>query len=181
MFDKQKGTTRQGGAESAAAADDSRVAAPATTPPGSSSSGKGGAALIGATITIKGDVVGDENLMIEGKVEGSVTLNTHELTIGQSGQVQADITAKNIRIDGEVKGDIAGREKVIISRTGNVTGNIVAPRVTLEDGAKFKGRIDMDPSSVSQESGPLERAGTASKPAGEPRADKDSTPGATGS
>lgn len=174
MFDKQKGTNRQGGVESgSSAADDSKTSAPASPAPSSPPSGKGGAALIGATITIKGDVVGDENLMVEGKVEGSVTLNTHELTIGQSGQVQADITAKNIRIDGQVKGDIAGREKVIISRTGNVTGNIVAPRVTLEDGAKFKGRIDMDPSSVPQE-------GASAKPAAEPKVDKDTAAGTGG-
>lgn len=103
-------------------------------------------AMIGASIKIKGDVVGDENLVIEGEVDGQVTLNNHELTIGESGKVTADLRAKTIRIDGSVTGDIDGQELVIVSKSGRVLGNIVAPRVTLEDGAQFKGSIDMSPS-----------------------------------
>ncbi|MCV6604376.1 MAG: polymer-forming cytoskeletal protein [Porticoccaceae bacterium] len=102
-------------------------------------------AMIGSTIHIKGDVSGGENLVIDGKVDGTIELSTHELSVGQSGVVKADITAKTVRIDGEVQGDISGHEKVTISKSGNVRGNIIAPRVTLEDGAKFKGSIDMDP------------------------------------
>jgi len=101
--------------------------------------------VIGQTIQIKGTVTGNENLVIEGKVEGSVDLSQNDLTIGQSGQVTADLVAKTVKIDGQVTGDISGQEKVIVSKTGKVQGNITAPRVTLEDGAKFKGAIDMDP------------------------------------
>ncbi len=101
--------------------------------------------MIGPTIKIKGDISGDENLVIEGKVEGTVNLKGHDLSVGQSGVVQADIAASIVRIDGEVTGDISGAEKVVVSMNGRVKGNIVAPRVTLEDGAKFKGSIDMDP------------------------------------
>ncbi|MBV1904704.1 MAG: polymer-forming cytoskeletal protein, partial [Pseudomonadales bacterium] len=67
----------------------------------------------------------------------------------KSGKVTADIMAKVVKIEGEVTGDIAGDEKVVISSTGRVRGNIVAPRMTLEDGAKFKGSIDMDPEESS--------------------------------
>lgn len=102
-------------------------------------------AMIGSTIVVKGDVRGGENLIVDGTVEGSIELSSHELSIGQSGRVNANITAKSVRIDGEVQGDITGHEKVTISKSGKVQGNIVAPRVTLEDGAKFKGSIDMDP------------------------------------
>ncbi len=102
-------------------------------------------AVIGSTIKIKGEVSGDENLVIEGSVEGSVELSGHDLTIGQKGQVKANLAAKTVRVDGQVTGDISGTEKVIITKSGRVLGNIVAPRVTLEDGAKFKGSIDMDP------------------------------------
>ncbi|WIO73285.1 polymer-forming cytoskeletal protein [Porticoccaceae bacterium LTM1] len=102
-------------------------------------------AMIGSTIVVKGEVRGGENLIVDGTVEGSIELSNHELSIGQSGRVNANITAKSVRIDGEVQGDITGHEKVTISKSGNVQGNIVAPRVTLEDGAKFKGSIDMDP------------------------------------
>ena len=101
--------------------------------------------MIGSTIKINGDITGDENLVIEGKVEGTVNLDGHELSVGQSGEVSANISASIVRIDGQVTGDIAGSEKVVVSKNGRVKGNIVAPRVTLEDGAKFKGSIDMDP------------------------------------
>ncbi len=105
--------------------------------------------MIGPSIVIKGSVSGDEDLVIQGQVEGSVELGSHEVSVGQSGRVNADITAKVVRIDGEVAGDIRGHEKVVISKSGNVRGNIVAPRVTLEDGAIFKGSIDMDPGEES--------------------------------
>jgi cytoskeletal protein CcmA (bactofilin family) len=105
----------------------------------------GRAAVIGPRIRINGDVSGDENLIIEGQVEGKVNLGEFRVDVGASGQVKADIVAKVVKVDGAVHGDIHGSEKVIISRTGNVRGNIKAPRMTLEDGAKFKGSIDMDP------------------------------------
>ncbi|MCH8140273.1 MAG: polymer-forming cytoskeletal protein [Proteobacteria bacterium] len=105
-------------------------------------------AVIGSKIEIKGDIIGDENLIIEGKVDGTVEVRSKDLLIGQSGQVNANVTARIVKIDGTVKGDITGIEKVTISKTGKVLGNIVAPRVTLEDGAKFKGSIDMDPNEA---------------------------------
>lgn len=105
----------------------------------------GRAAVIGPGIHINGDINGDENLLIEGRVDGKIQLDSHQVDIGQGGKVKADITAKVIRISGKVRGDLNGIEKVVISRTGNVHGNIKAPRMTLEDGAIFKGSIDMDP------------------------------------
>ena len=113
------------------------------TPNAPTTSGR--SALIGAGIRINGDISGDENLVIEGKVDGKIRLDLNQVDVGQSGQVNADITARVIKIAGEVRGDITGTEKVIISSSGNVHGNIVAPRMTLEDGAIFKGSIDMDP------------------------------------
>lgn len=101
--------------------------------------------MIGPSIVIKGEVSGEEDLLIQGKVEGRIHLNGNQVSIGDSGEVRADVHAKVIKIDGKVTGDISASEKVIISKTGNVHGNIVAPRVTLEDGALFKGSIDMDP------------------------------------
>ncbi len=101
--------------------------------------------MIGPSITIKGEVIGEEDLLIQGKVEGTINMKNQELSVGESGQVIADISARVITVDGEVTGDIAGSEKVVVSKSGNVKGNIVAPRVTLEDGAIFKGSIDMDP------------------------------------
>ncbi len=101
--------------------------------------------MIGPSIHIKGTVSGDEDLLIQGKVEGTIDLGDHEVAVGQSGKVTADIKAKTVKIEGEVAGDVTGSEKVVIAKSGRVRGNIVAPRVTLEDGAIFKGSIDMDP------------------------------------
>jgi cytoskeletal protein CcmA (bactofilin family) len=106
-------------------------------------------AMIGPSITIKGEVTGEEDLLIHGKVEGTINLSGNQLSIGESGQVCADIKAKIVKIDGKVTGDITGIEKVVISKSGNVKGNIIAPRVTLEDGAVFKGSIDMDPAGAA--------------------------------
>ena len=105
----------------------------------------GGKTMIGSTVVIDGNITSAEDLIIEGKVSGTITATGHEVTVGQSGQLKANINAKIVRIEGKVEGDISGGEKVIISKTGNVLGNLDAPRVTLEDGAKFKGSIEMDP------------------------------------
>jgi cytoskeletal protein CcmA (bactofilin family) len=111
-------------------------------------------AMIGKTIKIKGSISGDENLIIEGTVDGSIDLPKNDLTIGESGHVTANLTAKVIKVDGQVTGDMSGSEKVVVSKTGRVKGNIIAPRVTLEDGAKFKGSIDMDPGENTASSAP---------------------------
>lgn len=105
--------------------------------------------MIGPSIIIKGEVSGEEDLLIQGKVEGTIHMANNEVSVGESGQVSADIKARVARVDGEVNGDITANEKVVISKSGNVRGNIVAPRVTLEDGAIFKGSIDMDPAVTS--------------------------------
>ena len=101
--------------------------------------------MIGPSIKIKGEVSGDEDLIVQGQVEGTIKLKNHQVFLGESGKVTADIEAKVVKIDGEVTGDVHGIENVVISKLGHVRGNIIAPRVTLEDGAVFKGSIDMDP------------------------------------
>jgi cytoskeletal protein CcmA (bactofilin family) len=128
--------------------------------------------MIGPSIVIKGSVTGDEDLLVEGTVEGTIELRKHAVSVGTSGRVNADIHAKVIRIDGEVSGDVNGSEKVVISKSGNVRGNIVAPRVTLEDGAIFKGSIDMDPGDPVPKKSPL----AAAQPANT-TADEDIAPG----
>jgi len=163
MFDKRKDSNQQGPKAhfDAGLSDLSTNKAPQTS---------GRAAVIGSRIKINGDITGDEDLAIEGKVDGKIDLGNHRVDIGQAGQVHADIQAKVIKIEGEVRGDVTGIEKVIISRTGNVQGNIVAPRLTLEDGAKFKGSIDMDPGEPEVKE--------ASKPAVKPAAKHEAKPAA---
>jgi len=106
---------------------------------------KSTAMAVGASIRIKGDVTGDEDLIIQGHVDGTISLKGHNVTISKSAKVKANIEASQIIIEGELSGDMKGDEKVVIRETGNVYGNIVAPRVTLEDGAMFKGSIEMEP------------------------------------
>lgn len=101
-------------------------------------------ASIGPSITIHGDVTGDEDLVVSGTVEGTVNLKEHSLVIGKNGHVMANITARMIRVDGEVKGELRAGERVVIKPTGNVNGDIRSPRVVLEEGCRFKGSVDME-------------------------------------
>lgn len=100
-------------------------------------------AVIGPTIVIKGDLTGEEDLLIEGRVEGKIELRRHGVTVGKNGRIKADIYAKIINIEGTVEGNLYGEEQLVVRQSGSVHGNIVAPRVALEDGSNFKGSIDM--------------------------------------
>jgi cytoskeletal protein CcmA (bactofilin family) len=100
-------------------------------------------ALIGPTIDIKGNLSGDEDLLVEGQIEGKIELRQHGVTIGKSGRVKADIHGRTIVVQGEVHGNLYGEEQIILRQTSTVRGNLLAPRVTLEDGSNFKGSIDM--------------------------------------
>jgi len=108
-------------------------------------------ATIGPSISIKGDLSGEEDLVIQGRVEGKVDLKQNNVTIGKNGRVKADIYGKLISVEGEVEGNLHGMDQIIVRTSGNVRGNISAPRVTLEDGAKFKGSIDMDPKATDRQ------------------------------
>ncbi len=107
------------------------------------SKGGRGSATIGPSITIKGDVTGDEDLVIEGRIEGTVTLKKHNVVVGPEGNVRASVHGRSVTVEGEVSGDLHGQEQVVLRKTAKVEGNIKAPRVTLEDGARFRGGIDM--------------------------------------
>ncbi len=107
-------------------------------------------ASIGTSITINGDVTGEENLVVEGVIEGTVNLKDNNLVISENGRLTANINARIIRVDGEVKGELRGTEQIIISPTGQVSGDIRAPRVVLEDGCQFKGSIDMEHDKQAQ-------------------------------
>ena len=99
---------------------------------------------IGQSIHIKGELTGNEDLTIEGKVEGKIFLKDHNLTIGANGKVTAEVQAKTVMVVGEVIGNIVADDKVEVAASGTMRGDISAPRVVLADGAKFKGTIDMD-------------------------------------
>jgi len=102
-------------------------------------------ATIGPSIFIKGDLSGEEDLVIEGRVEGKVDLKQNNVTVGKNGKVKADVFGRVVTIEGEVDGNVIAREQAILRQSGAIRGNITAPRVVLEDGSRFKGSIDMEP------------------------------------
>jgi cytoskeletal protein CcmA (bactofilin family) len=102
-------------------------------------------AVIGPTITVKGEISGKEDLEIQGTLEGTIKMKKHRVTVGDKGRIKADVHAKSIHVAGEVEGNLFGDDEVVLRESGKLLGNITAARVTLEDGSKFKGSIDMEP------------------------------------
>ena|SRR5215212_1449006 len=143
---------------------------PVTSAPNPSPEPKrsGDRATIGASIIIKGDLSGGEDLVIEGRVEGKVDLKQHNVTIGRSGRVKADVFGKVITIEGEVDGNVFAQEQAILRQAGAIRGNITAPRVILEDGSRFKGSIDMEGKEGSSSRHGSDRPQSVDKQAGEP-------------
>jgi cytoskeletal protein CcmA (bactofilin family) len=133
------------GAPEAGPRPESSPARTESSPPRSSAPSSRDAAVIGPSIHIDGDVRGEEDLLIEGEVSGTVNLKNNSLTIGPNGKVHADVYAHSIYVDGLCEGDLFGSERVNVRKSATVRGNITSPRVSLEDGAKFKGAIEMDP------------------------------------
>src|SRR6476660_10296573 len=100
-------------------------------------------ATIGKSLVIKGEVTGSESLYIDGRVEGSVNLPGNRVTVGRNGQVQANINAKEVVVLGKVKGNVTASDRVDIRNEGSLGGDVVCQRISIEDGAWFKGSIDI--------------------------------------
>lgn len=126
-----------------------------------------GAAVIGPSIHIEGDLRGEEDLVIEGEVKGTVKLKSNSVTIGARGKVAADVYAHTIYVEGSMKGDLFAAERISIRKNAQVRGNITSPRVSLEDGAHFKGSIEMDAESEALKSafGDTRQKAAAARPA----------------
>jgi cytoskeletal protein CcmA (bactofilin family) len=123
----------------------SRAAAPASSAdyPNRAPATAGDQATIGKALFIKGEITGTESLFIDGKVEGTISLPGNRVTVGRNGQVASNITAREIVIMGKVRGDVAASDRVDIRAEGALTGNVTAARISIEDGAFFKGGIDI--------------------------------------
>ena len=130
--------------------------APPSSPRAQSASGE--QTRIGPSVALRGTLQCEEDLRIEGRVEGEISVPNHRVVIGSSGHVEADVRGRVVEVDGRVVGDLVGSERVVVAASGNVEGNIKAPRVSLENGAQCKGSIDMDPGarsdSAAQRKGP---------------------------
>jgi cytoskeletal protein CcmA (bactofilin family) len=104
-------------------------------------------ARIGAYITIKGDVFSAEDLTIQGRVEGTIAVRDHTLTIGAGAAIQAGLSARMVRISGAVTGDVIATELLEIRETGSVDGDLTAPRLAIREGAVLRGHIDTGPAA----------------------------------
>jgi cytoskeletal protein CcmA (bactofilin family) len=105
--------------------------------------------VLGKTLFLKGDLAADEDLVLHGRVEGSIT-HTENLTIGVDGMVIGDIQARVITIKGTVEGDVSASESVVIAPSAVVTGDVIAPRINLVEGAKFNGAVRMPSPATSE-------------------------------
>ena len=117
---------------------------PAARPAGGATQAAvGEQATIGKSLVIKGEVSGSESLYIDGKIEGTINLAGNRVTVGRNGQVSANITAREIVVLGKVRGNMTASDRVDIRSEGSLTGDVAAQRISIEDGAFFKGGIDI--------------------------------------
>jgi cytoskeletal protein CcmA (bactofilin family) len=123
-------------------------------------------ATLGAGLTIKGQISGEEDLRIDGKVEGGISLKGQRLTVGQNGEIVSDVHAREVIVYGKVRGNLHAGDRVEVKKDGSVIGNITAGRILFEDGAYLKGQIEIERNgkskshAVAQE---LETVGAGSK------------------
>jgi cytoskeletal protein CcmA (bactofilin family) len=125
-----------------------RSAEPARAPDAKAAEPASRASVLGPTLKFRGELSAQEDLIVQGSVEGSIT-HTQSLTIGTDGTMKGDVRARVIVIDGKVEGDLYATESVSIRATAKVKGNVFAPRVGISEGAFFQGQIDMQPSGAA--------------------------------
>ncbi len=125
-------------------------------------------ATIGQSIVFKGELTGDEDLEIDGRVEGTVDLKNHQLTIGANGNLKAEVTAKSIIVIGKVTGNLVAAERIEIQATGIVDGDVRAPRLNVQEGAVLNGRIDMSGGTTSDTAKPASKSSSSTSSAASP-------------
>ncbi len=121
-------------------------------------------ARLGPSLHVKGEISGNEDLLIEGSVEGLVQLDERKLTVGATAKLTADIIAREVVVYGSVKGNLRAKDRIEIKKDGSVNGDLTTARIMIEDGAYFKGSIEID-KSAEKESGAAAFARSATTPA----------------
>jgi cytoskeletal protein CcmA (bactofilin family) len=101
-------------------------------------------ASLGATIVVKGEITSEEDLQIDGKVEGPISLRGNRLTVGRTAQLNSEVNAREVVVYGRISGNVHARERVEIKKDGEVHGDITTTRISLEEGAYFKGHIEIE-------------------------------------
>ena len=123
----------------------SSASTPAVAPPAkpATEQRKGGQALIGKSLKVKGTISGHEDLYVDGEIEGTVELEENSLTVGPNGNVNADVKAREITVLGRLHGNVRAGERIEIRKTGSLEGDVATTRIVIEDGAIFRGSIDI--------------------------------------
>jgi cytoskeletal protein CcmA (bactofilin family) len=121
-------------------------------------------ATIGRSLVIKGEVTGAESLYIDGKIEGSINVSDHRVTIGRNGTVTANILAREVVIMGKVKGNIQCSDRLDIRSEGSLTGDVTTQRISVEDGAILKGSVQVRSAEAKPVAGAKPAASEAAKP-----------------
>ena len=103
-----------------------------------------GSARLGPSLHVKGEISGNEDLHVDGSVEGLISLEERKLTVGSSAKVTADVVAREVVVYGSVKGNLRARDRIEIKKDGSVVGDLTTARIMIEDGAYFKGSIEID-------------------------------------
>jgi cytoskeletal protein CcmA (bactofilin family) len=98
---------------------------------------------IGKSVVIRGELTGNEDLYLDGEIEGNINLRDHKLVIGPNGKIKATISARDVVVHGRVEGNIAASERVELKRSAVLSGDVATHRIVIEDGAVFKGSIDI--------------------------------------
>jgi len=99
---------------------------------------------LGSSLHVKGDIIGTEDLLIDGSVEGLIQLDERKLTVGTTAKLTADITARDVVVCGYLKGNVRAKGRIEIKKDGSVIGNLTTAQIIIEDGADFKGSIEID-------------------------------------
>jgi cytoskeletal protein CcmA (bactofilin family) len=107
--------------------------------------------IIGPGVKIKGEISGKEDLTVHGQVEGLINFKKSQVIVAKTGSIKAEVYGNIISIEGEVEGNLIGKEKIVLQPSGVVRGNMTAPRVHVEDGAKFKGEVDMESMNTEEQ------------------------------
>ena len=117
--------------------------------PGGGTAGRAPSRL-GSSLHVKGEISGNEDLVIDGTVEGRVHINEQKLTVGATAKLQADVIAGEVIVYGSVKGNVRGKGKIEIKKDGSVNGDMTTPQIIIEDGAYFKGSIEIEKSAEKE-------------------------------
>lgn len=122
-------------------------------------------ARLGSSLHVKGEITGSEDLLIDGSVEGLIQLDERKLTVGATAKVTADIIAREVVVYGTVKGNLRAKDRIEIKKDGSVNGDLTTARIMIEDGAYFKGSIEIDKSGEKETGSAFSKSSHAATPA----------------